>query len=117
MNRRGFLLGAGGILAAAAAPAIVRADSLMRIVPRDTDLLWPGAFVRRPAQVSNELFKGEIGRYTGVNIISDPRAIAVYSAALAAEITRKSHWKLDEEFYSGILWDDDAMARVLRGSK
>lgn len=32
MNRRGFL---GAILAAAAAPAIVRADSLMRIVPRD----------------------------------------------------------------------------------
>lgn len=32
MNRRGFL---GSILAACAAPAIVRADSLMRIVPRD----------------------------------------------------------------------------------
>lgn len=32
MNRRGFL---GAILAAAAAPAIVRADSLMRIVPRE----------------------------------------------------------------------------------
>lgn len=33
MNRRGFLQ---GILIAAAAPAIVRADSLMRIVPRET---------------------------------------------------------------------------------
>lgn len=33
MNRRGFL---GSILAACAAPAIVRADSLMRIVPLDT---------------------------------------------------------------------------------
>lgn len=33
MNRRGFL---GSILALGAAPAIVRADSLMRIVPRDT---------------------------------------------------------------------------------
>lgn len=33
MNRRGFL---GSILAAAVAPAIVRADSLMRIVPRET---------------------------------------------------------------------------------
>lgn len=30
MNRRGFL---GSILALGAAPAIVRADSLMRIVP------------------------------------------------------------------------------------
>lgn len=32
MNRRGFI---GAILAAAMAPAVVRADSLMRIVPRD----------------------------------------------------------------------------------
>lgn len=38
MDRRGFL---GAILAAAAAPAIVRADSLMRIVPRETTLLIP----------------------------------------------------------------------------
>lgn len=36
MNRRGFL---GSILAACAAPAIVRADSLMRIVPLDTVIL------------------------------------------------------------------------------
>jgi hypothetical protein len=33
MNRRGFI---GSILALGAAPAIVRADSLMRIVPRET---------------------------------------------------------------------------------
>jgi hypothetical protein len=36
MNRRGFL---GSILALAAAPAIVRADSLMRIVPVETTIL------------------------------------------------------------------------------
>jgi hypothetical protein len=36
MNRRGFL---GAILATCAAPAIVRADSLMRIVPRRTYVL------------------------------------------------------------------------------
>ena len=36
MNRRGFL---GSILALGAAPAIVRADSLMRIVPRETLLI------------------------------------------------------------------------------
>ena len=36
MNRRGFL---GSIIAAAAAPAIVRVDSLMRIVPRETGVL------------------------------------------------------------------------------
>ena len=32
MNRRGFI---GSILALGVAPAIVRADSLMRVVPRD----------------------------------------------------------------------------------
>jgi hypothetical protein len=43
MNRRGFI---GSILALGAAPAIVRADSLMRIVPLDVsvvrleDLIW-----------------------------------------------------------------------------
>lgn len=36
LTRRGFL---GSILALAAAPAIVRADSLMRVVPRDTGVL------------------------------------------------------------------------------
>lgn len=36
MNRRDFL---GAILAAASAPAIVRADSLMRVIPRDTGVL------------------------------------------------------------------------------
>lgn len=35
MNRRNFL---AGMLAACAAPAIVRADSLMRIVPRETTI-------------------------------------------------------------------------------
>lgn len=38
MNRRSFLQ---SCLALAAAPAIVRADSLMRIVPRDLTLLMP----------------------------------------------------------------------------
>lgn len=37
MNRRGFL---GAIIATCAAPAIVRADSLMRIVPRYTTIVF-----------------------------------------------------------------------------
>lgn len=36
ITRRGFL---GSILASAVAPAIVRADSLMRIIPIDTTIL------------------------------------------------------------------------------
>lgn len=39
MNRRGFVFGIAGLLVAKAAPAIVRADSLMRIVPMETDVL------------------------------------------------------------------------------
>lgn len=39
MNRRGFLKGLGGIFLAGAAPAIVRADSLMRVVPVETTVL------------------------------------------------------------------------------
>ena len=38
MNRRDFL---SAMLAACAAPAIVRADSLMRIVPRETTVVTP----------------------------------------------------------------------------
>ena len=51
MNRRGFLT---SILALSAAPAIVRADSLMRIVPRDAGFVlgaqppgWIGGIVTR----------------------------------------------------------------------
>lgn len=53
MNRRGFL---GTILAAAVAPAIVRADALMRIVPREATVLT----------FAGDLMDGEIGRYMGV---------------------------------------------------
>lgn len=41
MNRRSFL---GAIIASATAPAIVRADSLMRIVPRETLVLGANDF-------------------------------------------------------------------------
>lgn len=52
MDRRGFLLGAGGILASFAAPAIVRADSLMRVLPIDTTVYLTGTEVlRRQAEV------------------------------------------------------------------
>lgn len=40
VNRRGFL---GAILAASVAPAIVRADSLMRIIPQEITLFIPGS--------------------------------------------------------------------------
>lgn len=68
MKRRSFL---GTILAAAVAPAIVRADSLMRIVPRETlfidaDLLLPdiGPFIdaMRPENI--------IGRVVSAQIVS-----------------------------------------------
>lgn len=39
MNRRGFLK---SMLVAGTAPAIVRADSLMRIIPRETEIITSG---------------------------------------------------------------------------
>lgn len=42
MNRRNFLT---SMLAACAAPAIVRADSLMRIMPRDATMLTEAQFI------------------------------------------------------------------------
>ncbi len=55
MNRRGFL---GTILAAAVAPAIVRADSLMRVIPREASILFGDydvEVVAGPAYYGNRL--------------------------------------------------------------
>jgi hypothetical protein len=41
MNRRGFLQ---SCIALAAAPAIVRADSLMRVIPREATVILPQGF-------------------------------------------------------------------------
>ena len=67
MNRRSFL---GSILALGAAPAIVRADALMRIVPRETGI-----------------FLGvDVGVYDGVVIsrfsLFHPRARKLYALGL-----------------------------------
>jgi hypothetical protein len=59
MNRRGFI---GSILAAAAAPAIVRADSLMRIVPVETEVLVPMTLSMRRALPSPTI--------TGVTVLN-----------------------------------------------
>lgn len=58
MNRRGFLMGAGGILALGVAPAIVRADSLMRIVKPCE--LQGGIFIPMQSAVDAGLTDGEI---------------------------------------------------------
>jgi len=49
MNRRGFL---GAILAAGVAPAIVRAESLMKIVVPRQELILPGMFACFPRPLS-----------------------------------------------------------------
>jgi hypothetical protein len=56
LDRRGFLT---GILAACAAPAIVRADSLMRIVPRNTLVFHPDSFSLVIPGNSQWIFGGE----------------------------------------------------------
>ena len=54
MNRRGFL---GSILALSAAPAIVRADSLMRVVPVNLLVAGPAGF---PAGTVRELMVNDV---------------------------------------------------------
>lgn len=64
MNRRRFITGLGGILAAAAAPAIVRADSLMRVVPREL-IVWPnGAFWGRSVPEMMAGAQAELNAYS-----------------------------------------------------
>ena len=56
MDRRSFL---GSILALAAAPAVVRAESIMRVRP-----------IVLPGDEEYELFTGEVGRYENFRFIS-----------------------------------------------
>lgn len=55
MNRRGFL---SSCLTLAAAPAIVRADSLMRIVPREAAVILPAATVKVVNLAARDAFVG-----------------------------------------------------------
>lgn len=86
MNRRSFL---AGIFAAACAPAIVRADSLMRIVPRETVLLGTqGVGTVR-------LFRGELGRYNDVRFVgglNDPLAVKRWAEMMYRDTMRKSYF-------------------------
>jgi len=92
MDRRGFL---GSILALAVAPAIVRVDSLMRIVPRETSV-W--TIESTPGGI---WYSGEIGSYEGVRFIEslEPGAILTPSGKVLpldfvsdlARLMRKSH--------------------------
>lgn len=91
MNRRGFL---GAILAGCAAPAIVRADALMRVVPLGTDVLtldtirrgaaildgamwvpaddWASALRDTYVEGAGAVRVGEIGRIEGFRIVTSP---------------------------------------------
>lgn len=82
MNRRGFL---GSILALGAAPAIVRADALMRIVPRDATVIAP-----------------EVGRITTFEFYesSNHAADAMAWALIMQEALRIAHDKAT--FISGL---------------
>lgn len=61
-SRRGFL---GSILAACAAPAIIKAEILMPVrTIVAPDPIWVGV------DLVHTLFKGEVGQYNGVRIIT-----------------------------------------------
>ncbi len=86
-TRRGFL---AGILAAAAAPALVRAGSLMPVAPRiwtppmtlyeaadDYVFAQPDAYWGRMT-----LYTGEIGRWEGIRFIESPALDCIRRQAL-----------------------------------
>ena len=79
MNRRGFL---SSIILAAAAPAIVRAGSLMRVVPRDTAILQL-APIDSPLQYTLSWHQKAVGAFgwerksVGVFAASDKDAVAI----------------------------------------
>lgn len=76
MNRRSFI---GSILALGAAPAIVRADSLMRIVPRETMILSavvPWKTYNRAVVFNEAWLVGEIGCYENFRFIISPEPTA-----------------------------------------
>lgn len=64
-TRRGFL---GSILALAAAPAIVRADSLMRVIPRDLTLLLTPA---ERLAMNPLAWTGAIREWSAYDIVTD----------------------------------------------
>lgn len=86
MNRRGFL---GAILASAVAPAIVRADALMRIVPREASVvsIERGGFV-----MLGDVCEIEI---PSVWMCSGLRALDSWNSAAMAELARR----IDEDLF------------------
>lgn len=69
LSRRGFL---GAILAAGAAPAIVKAESLMKVfVPPVKVLIANRSVSDVPIGLGKTLYTGEIGRYEGFRVVYD----------------------------------------------
>lgn len=88
MNRRGFL---GACLAVCAAPAIVRADSLMRIIPKKTTLLY-----------------GEFGLCEEVLVIDHSAHPFFGRAVIAMRIHKAANAELNRracEMLVGLKWD------------
>lgn len=84
MNRRGFL---GSILVACAAPAIVRADSLMRIVPLDTTIITASEMIRRQELTYAEWAENIDGGSMGVIIKLLQRTNNILDDMVRVEIT------------------------------
>ncbi len=92
MNRRGFL---SGIILAAAAPAIVRADSLMRVVPRSL------VIATRPADILTGPFV-TFTKETGYSWFGDGLLISDTIPGAARNVTI-ANGKLSYDFNPGKL--------------
>lgn len=93
MNRRGFI---GAILAAGVAPAIVRTDSLMRIIPHKTLIVGVGCYVEENLDSSpfdRDSYRdlasalAEMHRQSHIFLFGDPSLPKInYDTILAGEL-------------------------------
>lgn len=104
MDRRSFLKGMGGILAAATAPAIVRADSLMQIVPSALSIIVPSQSLELPkitAASIGALYANDIRTDTlrALYDLESPSRPVLHTASLSTLIAAiQARSQADEQF-------------------
>ncbi len=106
-TRRGFL---GSILAACAAPAIVRADSLMRILPAETLVLSGDALI--PA--SDALWVGAIREWSAWDIRTDLKLTRFDVMVRDRDGQRQQHGVDIQERPDGTMPDREAAISLLK---
>lgn len=111
-NRRNFL---GGIIAAAAAPAIVRAEIIMpvRSVWKPTSVGY-SSFDVAGAPDHSSLFTGQPGRYNDIKIVASTEAAALEAAAL--QQLRRFYGRMYAQSFERALVGSVEIVKPVRGA-